>query len=819
MAKSTKFLSLIMFLVMLALVMSMAVLSFGIGRTAYAEGDVVTTVRCYIDAELSLSNQAPIADADKAYGDILIKIQENGALPQQEYLMQSAEEGIYTYTNLPADYGRDDYKIKYSVDGGLTWKEYDDGSVYQIKAGNIDNDGQPVDLFFYTLTLQESDGSNQQTVTSHYKSTVALPKYPDVIGEGESALLFKTWSNGTTQNGGNFTVDGTVQSLTAVRVAVDPNRFDVNRDGSVTVYSLDGLVSGKMQYGTSTEAITDVVTKFGNKDTTDMVLNIETNVNISTSCLLGVGKYTVTGDFVSSAHHGAFQLTDTNTQLTLKDATISTGTNTNGILLDQGSLVVEGTVNTGGLVVTSSNVDNRSLTVSTGATTEDNINLYYQDNSTDSGNTLNKTDDVGVQLLKVSGDVSSNFSLKNSNNYCGMKYNATTGTLDIAQKFAVVYKKMADETGQAPATQYVVEGDEVTILTADGLDKRGYEVDYSADAWQWYDYNTPTTKYKAGQNYLLTEDITVCAIWIPLTYEVIIEGTNLGSKTHTYGTATTVPTPTKEGFVFEYWLLDGVQTLPTDGKITLGATAYDSKTERTITLVAKWSLIAPTNVSCTDYQGQYDGTPHTISVSAEHPLANVILLYNWYKDGNLIDVSSNSLTAKDVADSGEYTCIVKAYAKDPDTSEWQYSQGVTVKGEVEITKIFIGITADDVQKKKGSKDPEFTYRITSGALAEGETLATLGARLTRVPGEDKGVYEIRFIYSNGNYQVAYTPAFLTIKGTNILAIVLPSVFGGLALVGGGIALAIVLVKKNKKKAQIADAVKAEDLAKQEGDIK
>ncbi|HEY0644796.1 MAG TPA: MBG domain-containing protein, partial [Nocardioides sp.] len=83
-------------------------------------------------------------------------------------------------------------------------------------------------------------------------------------------------------------------------------------------------------------------------------------------------------------------------------------------------------------------------------------------------------------------------------------------------------------------------------------------------------------------------------------------------------------------------------------------------------------------------------------------------------------------------------------------------------GTLTVAERAITVTADSQSKVYGNDDPELTYRITQGALANGDRLT---GSLTRDPGQDAGTYAIgRGSLSAGdNYAITFEPASFRIN--------------------------------------------------------
>ena len=117
--------------------------------------------------------------------------------------------------------------------------------------------------------------------------------------------------------------------------------------------------------------------------------------------------------------------------------------------------------------------------------------------------------------------------------------------------------------------------------------REGYTfVDWTLDG-EHYDFYTP-----------VIQDISLVAQWQPITYTVLFDsdgGSSVVSQTVSYGGKATVPSePTRSGYTFVQWTLDG--------------TAYDFDTVLTqsITLVASWRADTPVDPGDTYHAVSFD---------------------------------------------------------------------------------------------------------------------------------------------------------------------------------------------------------------------
>ena len=104
-------------------------------------------------------------------------------------------------------------------------------------------------------------------------------------------------------------------------------------------------------------------------------------------------------------------------------------------------------------------------------------------------------------------------------------------------------------------------------------------------------------------------DVEINAKWTANTYHITYEldGGTMDSKpaTHTYGTATSIPKPTKVGYDFAGWQVNGTNK----GKdLNLGATDYTAD----ITLTATWKAGTATRYTVKHYQQNADDDGYTL---------------------------------------------------------------------------------------------------------------------------------------------------------------------------------------------------------------
>jgi len=140
---------------------------------------------------------------------------------------------------------------------------------------------------------------------------------------------------------------------------------------------------------------------------------------------------------------------------------------------------------------------------------------------------------------------------------------------------------------------------------------------------------------------------------------------------------------------------------------------------------------------------------------------SVEISYNdWFSvfslDGvNYATPASNPFTITDLT-PGDYTIYIK------DGVGNISSETFTIEAPEVAT---ITITADDLSKFCSQDDPEFTFQVTEGALAEGDVFS---GSLERAPGETVGTYAINLgTLSLEGYEITFIPGEFTINGLEI----------------------------------------------------
>ncbi len=171
------------------------------------------------------------------------------------------------------------------------------------------------------------------------------------------------------------------------------------------------------------------------------------------------------------------------------------------------------------------------------------------------------------------------------------------------------------------------------------------------------------------------------------------------------------------------------------------------------------SALANGNYLITAQGGSLSIDPRPITVSADD-LAKIYgeldpTLSYQLTAGSLVgnDTLAGSLARAAGEDTGGYTIDASGLSNS--------NYLITAQdGLLTITPRPITVSADDLVKAYGQADPALSYRLTSGSLVDGDTLA---GSLTRTPGEAVGRYTIDgSALANGNYLITVQSGSLTI---------------------------------------------------------
>ncbi len=320
----------------------------------------------------------------------------------------------------------------------------------------------------------------------------------------------------------------------------------------------------------------------------------------------------------------------------------------------------------------------------------------------------------------------------------------------VAQWNATPYTITFDEAGGNAVSDinYTIESTATLPSTAKaGYTFNGWKPETSVGSWsnsQTYSAGTTLTgKYGS---------VTMVAQWTVQTYDIhyydqggeTFSGTFSGAypTTHTYGTATTLVSPTKANYIFDGWFVNSACT--GSPITTIGATSYTSD----IDLYAKWTINAHTvtiNVNNSAY-----GKVSLTSVEAPH--------------GSTITTSGATLT---IRSGSETIATITATANAGYMFEsWTNASG-TVTADKTITANFVKTVEINIEVVGLNSDETYgvyyddtTYTNDFNMVSGGtlRILASTGA------GNGENSYRIVSVYRNNTREVGPYSGEITTTG-------------------------------------------------------
>ena len=380
---------------------------------------------------------------------------------------------------------------------------------------------------------------------------------------------------------------------------------------------------------------------------------------------------------------------------------------------------------------------------------EDNLNSLEADTLANFKKTLKSTLKMavadGVEKVGDVFDITLDESLELDKLFPNYMIQVQPGTLTITKtKITVTAKDASKAYGEADPKkfEYTITGNikasdydklgKITLTRADGEDAGEYEIAVSVDQPaddHGYIVSTVPAKF------------TITPIAVSLTIDDMTKG---------YGNATKEFTYKATGLVGQDELKDvtlvcancASDNLENVGEYEITASIKEgSNPNYTITTTPGKLTVTPKDVTVTvkDAEKVYGEKDPTFTFETEGLV------------GENEKLEKATIARADGEDVGTYKVSV-----DFETgSNPNYT--VTVKeGTLTVTPKDVTLTADDVSKKFGEQDPEFTYKVEGLVSFAGVEDKLSGVKLTRKSGEDAGTYAITATVdakANPNYVV------------------------------------------------------------------
>ena len=201
---------------------------------------------------------------------------------------------------------------------------------------------------------------------------------------------------------------------------------------------------------------------------------------------------------------------------------------------------------------------------------------------------------------------------------------------EINCKYSFVYKINYDFTDLVDPSSYNLPDtyyDKLGEIDLPSFDIAGYQ--FSG----WYDidsYGNYTKKYTKLDG-TLENDINLKAKFLKkynVTLSPVLDNVDLNSDevvTYTEEDLINLPTPEKEGFIFDDWYYDA------------GYNVKVSKIESDMTIYAKWDIEKPTINLSNNIDKDFDNIQEDINVSAVSDILGVQITYAWQNsDGDIV---------------------------------------------------------------------------------------------------------------------------------------------------------------------------------------
>ncbi|MBQ9791475.1 MAG: hypothetical protein IJW28_02710, partial [Clostridia bacterium] len=330
-------------------------------------------------------------------------------------------------------------------------------------------------------------------------------------------------------------------------------------------------------------------------------------------------------------------------------------------------------------------------------------------------------------------------------------HNDVTGTLTVDIQKRNIIIKANDETSvygdSIKAVSYTITSGSL-VNNAD-LGTILAETDADAMTAQEYDI---IIKYQANSNYDVT---TIQGVYEVTKKDLVIKAKDVSV---TYGDAIAnyeydiigLVTGDNESVLMGNIAFTTIYTTHSQvGQYDVTPYGYESDNyniiyEKGVITVARADIM----YDVTSFVGTYDNKYHTAVVHDIVTINNLSYTIRYSINGGSTFTQNSAQLYKNVIGNMEVWFKISA----------TNHNDVIDKGIVTINKREITITLDTITTKYLESEKPLTYSITSGTLADGETLKTLGISVSREQGIMPGSYKISATHTTTNYDITYVNA-------------------------------------------------------------
>ena len=323
---------------------------------------------------------------------------------------------------------------------------------------------------------------------------------------------------------------------------------------------------------------------------------------------------------------------------------------------------------------------------------------------------------------------------------------AATGATYDTEAYEQEKVSLKDKSGAAVTVgTFPVTGDALGTITyylSDGITKTGTAADTTSGAAA-----EGAAPVNAGSYYAA---ITVSGKTAKASFTIGKKelGVTWSNTEFTYDQTAHKPTATLTGVVSGdvcNVTVTGEQTNAGTGYVATASIDNANYKIKTADETTTFNIIPKTiGISWTDVSFVYDGESHIPTATATGLVGD--------------DACSITITGEKVHAGTAHVATATAVSN----PNYQLPEDATT--EFAIVPAELTITAEDAAKHIGKNDPEYTYKITAGALVEGDSLT--GIFCSRTAGETAGEYAITVAEqsgSNPNYDITFVPGTLTIE--------------------------------------------------------